>query len=167
MTWHFVTGPLKKKFVGVVSSPEVLIMMNKRLKPVLVLIVGVLFIAQGCMGGRSAQPITVAQSGDAKKTCKALRKETRQILRKIHKMVPKIKKKDLKRTLLIMPGAFLIIPLFFVDFSDAEKVETNALRERYNHLSTLVDRHNCRFKTPKLKKFYFHHEGYKKKPSRW
>ena len=165
MTWHFVTGPLKKKFVGVVSSPEVLIMMNKRLKPVLVLIVGVLFIAQGCMGGRSAQPITVAQSGDAKKTCKALRKETQQILRKIHKMVPKIKKKDRNRTLLIMPGVFLIIPLFFVDLSDAEKVETNALRERYNYLSTLVGRRNCRFKAPQMKKFYFHHEGYRKKAS--
>jgi hypothetical protein len=153
--------------MGVANSPEARITMNKKLKPVLVLLVGVLFIAQGCMGGRSAQPIAVAQSGDAKKTCKALRKETKQILRKIHKMVPYIKKKDLKRTLLIMPGAFLIIPLFFVDLSDAEKVEANALRERYNHLSTLADRHNCRFRAPKLKKFYFHHEGYKKKTSGW
>ncbi len=153
--------------MGVANSPEARITMNKKLKPVLVLLVGVLFIAQGCMGGRSAQPIAVAQSGDAKKTCKALRKETKQILRKIHKMVPYIKKKDLKRTLLIMPGAFLIIPLFFVDLSDAEKVEANALRERYNHLSTLVGRHDCRFKAPKLKKFYFQHEGYKKKTSGW
>ena len=151
--------------MGVANSPEARITMNKKLKPVLVLLVGVLFIAQGCMGGRSAQPITVAQSGDAKKTCKALRKETKQILRKIHKMVPAIKKKDRNRTLLIMPGVFLIIPLFFVDLSDAEKVETNALRERYNHLSTLVDRHNCRFRAPRLKKFYFHHEGYRKKTS--
>ena len=139
--------------------------MNQKIKPIVVLVVGVLFITQGCVGGRSAQPITVAQSGDAKKTCKTLRKETKQILRKIHKMVPKIKKKDRNRTLLIMPGVFLIVPLFFVDLSDAEKVETNALRERYNHLSTLAGRHNCRFRAPKLKKFYFHHEGYRKKIS--
>ena len=152
--------------MGIVSSPEALIMMNKRLKPVLVLIVGVLFITQGCVGGRSAQPITVAQSGDTKKTCKTLRKETKQITRKIQRMVPAIKKKDRNRTLLIMPGVFLVIPLFFVDLSDAEKVETNALRERYNYLSTLVDRRNCRFKAPQLKKFYFHHEGYRKKTSR-
>ena len=142
-------------------------MMNKKLKPVLVLLVGVLFIAQGCMGGRSAQPITVAQSGDAKKTCKALRKETNQILRRIHKMVPYIKKKDKKKVLKMVTGAFIIIPWFFVDMKDAEKVEANALRERYNHLSTLVGRHDCRFKAPKLKKFYFHHEGYKKKTSGW
>ena len=151
--------------MGVASNPEALIMMNKKLKPVLVLLVGVLFIAQGCVGGRSAQPVTVAQPRDVKKPCKVLRKETQQIVRKIQRMVPAIKKKDRNRTLLIMPGVFLIIPLFFVDLSDAEKVETNALRERYNHLSTLVGRRNCRFKVPKLKKFYFHHEGYKKKTS--
>ena len=158
-------GSAEKNFVGVASSPEALIMMNKKLQPVLVLIVGILFITQGCMGGRSAHPVTVAQSGDVKKSCKALRKETQQIVRKIQRMVPAIKKKDRIRTLLIMPGVFLIIPLFFVDLSDAEKVEANALRKRYNHLSTLADRHNCRFEAPTLKKFYFHHEGYKKKTS--
>jgi hypothetical protein len=137
--------------------------MNKKLKPVLVLIVGILFIAQGCVGGRSAQPITVAQSGDTKKSCKALRKETQQILRKVHKMVPYIKKKDGKNLLKMATGALIILPWFFLDVTKSEKVEANALRERYNHLSTLVDERNCRFKAPKLKKFYFHHEGYRKK----
>ena len=158
-----MTGPLEKNFSRVANSPEVLIMTNKRLKPVIAAIVVVLFVAQGCVGGRSAQPITVAQSGDTKKTCKTLRKETKQILRRIHKMVPYIKKKDKKTVLKMVTGAFLVVPWFFVDLSDAEKVETNALRERYNHLSTLADRRNCRFKAPKLKKFYFHHEGYRKK----
>ena len=139
-------------------------MMNKRLKPIIAAIVVVLFIAQGC-AGRSAHPVTVAQSGDAKKTCKALRKETNQILRRIHKMVPYIKKKDKKKVLKMVTGALIVIPWFFVDMKDAEKVEANALRERYNYLSTLVGERNCRFRAPKLKKFYFHHEGYRKKTS--
>jgi hypothetical protein len=139
-------------------------MMNKKLKPVLALIVVVLFIAQGC-AGRSAHPVTVVQSGDAKKTCKALREETQQILRRIHKMVPYIKKKDKKTILKMVTGALIVIPWFFVDMKDAEKVEANALRERYNYLSTLVGERNCRFRAPKLKKFYFHHEGYRKKTS--
>ena len=138
--------------------------MNKRLKPIIAAIVVVLFIAQGC-AGRSAHPVTVAQSGDAKKTCKALRKETNQILRRIHKMVPYIKKKDKKTILKMVTGALIVIPWFFVDMKDAEKVEANALRERYNYLSTLVGERNCRFRAPKLKKFYFHHEGYRKKTS--
>ena len=150
--------------MGIVSSPEVLIMMNKRLKLIIASIVVVLFVAQGC-AGRSAHPVTVAQSGDAKKTCKALRKETQQILRKIHKMVPSIKKKDKKTVLKMVTGALIIIPWFFVDFTDSEKIEANALRKRYNYLAGLADGHNCRFKAPKLKKFYFHHEGHKKKTS--
>ena len=148
--------------MGIVSSPEVLIMMNKRLKLIIASIVVVLFVAQGC-AGRSAHPVTVVQSGDAKKTCKALRKETQQILRRIHKMVPYIKKKDKKTILKMVTGALIIIPWFFVDMKDAEKVEANALRERYNYLSTLVGERNCRFKAPRLKRFYFHHEGYRKK----
>ncbi len=148
--------------MGVANNPEALITMNKKLKPVLALIVGVLFIAQGC-AGRSAHPVTVVQSGDTKKTCKALRKETQQILRRIHKMVPYIKKKDKKKVLKMVTGALIIIPWFFVDMKDAEKVEANALRERYNYLSTLVGERNCRFKAPRLKRFYFHHEGYRKK----
>ena len=148
--------------MGVANNPEALITMNKKLKPVLALIVGVLFIAQGC-AGRSAHPVTVAQSGDAKKTCQALRKETKQILRKVHKMVPYIKKKDRKNLLKMATGALIILPWFFLDLNKSEKVEANALRERYNHLSTLLDERNCRFKAPRLKKFYFHHEGYRKK----
>ena len=146
------------------SSLEALIMTNKKLKPIIAAIVVVLFVAQGC-AGRSAHPVTVAQSGDAKKTCKALRKETKQILRRIHKMVPYIKKKDKKKVLKMVTGALIVIPWFFVDMKDAEKVEANALRKRYNYLADLADGLNCRFKAPKLKKFYFHHEGHKKKTS--
>ena len=137
-------------------------MMNKRLKPIISAIVVVLFVAQGC-AGRSARPITVAQSGDAKKSCQALRKETKQILRRIHKMVPYIKKKDKMKVLKMVTGALIVIPWFFVDMKDAEKVEANALRKRYNYLADLADGLNCRFKAPKLKRFYFHHEGHKKK----
>jgi len=107
----------------------------------------------------------VAQSGDTKKSCKALRKETQQILRKIHKMVPYIKKKDKKKVLKMVTGALIVIPWFFVDTKDAEKVEVNALRKRYNYLADLADGRNCRFKAPKLKKFYFHHEGHKRRTS--
>jgi len=80
-------------------------------------------------------------------------------------MVPYIKKKDKKKVLKMVTGALIVIPWFFVDMKDAEKVEANALRKRYNYLADLADRHNCRFKAPKLKKFYFHHEGHKKKTS--
>ena len=78
-------------------------------------------------------------------------------------MVLAVKKADKKRTLLVMPGALLILPLFFVDFSDADKIEANAKRARHNYLVDRAVKRNCRFKVSKLKKFYFDDKGYKKR----
>lgn len=121
-----------------------------------------LFLTQSC-AGRAAHPVKVAQSGDNKKTCESLRKETSQIRRDVKRMVLAVKKADKKRTLLVMPGALLILPLFFVDFSDADKIEANAKRARHNYLVDRAVKRNCRFKVSKLKKFYFDDKGYKKR----
>jgi hypothetical protein len=117
---------------------------------------------QGC-AGRAAHPVQVAQSGDVKKTCNELRHATKKHRRDIKKMILAVKGADKKRTLLIMPGAFLILPLFFVDFTDADKIETNAKRARHNYLVGVAKKRNCRFKAPHLKSFYFHDKGYKKR----
>ena len=135
-------------------------MVYRKFQLVLVLIVVVLFFVQGC-AGRAAHPVKVSQSGDNKKTCKSLRKETKKIRQNIKKMIPAVKKADKKRNLLMFPGAFFILPLFFVDFSDADKIETNAQRARHNYLVGVAKKRNCRFKGPHLKSFYFHDKGYK------
>ena len=137
-------------------------MVNKKFQSVLVLIVVTLFFTQSC-AGRAAHPVQVAQSGDVKKTCKSLRKETKQIKRNIKRMIPTVKKADKKRTLLMLSGGLLIVPWFFLDLTDADKIETNAQRARYNYLADIARKHNCRFKVPKLKKFYFDDKGYKKR----
>ena len=137
-------------------------MKNRKSQTILVLIVIILFLTQGC-AGRAAHPVKIAQSGDVKKTCKALRKETKQIKRNIRKMIPAVKKADKKRTLLMVSGGLLIVPWFFLDMSDADKIEANAQRARYNYLVDIAGRRNCRFKVPKLKKFYFDDKGYRKR----
>ena len=140
-------------------------MVYRKFQPVLVLIVVVLFFVQGC-AGRAAHPVKVAQSGDNKKTCKSLRKETKQIRQKIKRMIPAVKKADKKRTLLMLSGGFLIIPWFFLDLTDADKIEANAQRARYNYLVDRGVKRNCRLKIPHIKKFYFDDKGYKKKRNR-
>ena len=140
-------------------------MVYRKFQPVLILIVMILFLTQSC-AGRAAHPVQVAQPGDNKKTCKSLRKETSQIRRNVQRMMPAIKKADKKRTLLVMSGGFLIVPWFFLDLTDADKIETNAQRARYNYLADIAGKRNCRFKVPKLKKFYFDDKGYKKKRNR-
>ena len=137
-------------------------MVYGKFQPVFVLIVVVLFFIQGC-AGRAAHPVQVTQSGDNKKSCKSLRKETKKIRRNIKKMIPAVKKADKKRTLLMLSGGLLIIPWFFLDLSDADKIETNAKRARHNYLVDVAKKRNCRFKVSKLKKFYFDDKGYKKR----
>ena len=137
-------------------------MVYGKFQPVFVLIVVVLFFIQGC-AGRAAHPVQVTQSGDNKKSCKSLRKETKQIRRNIKKMIPAVKKADKKRTLLMLSGGLLIVPWFFLDLSDADKIETNAKRARHNYLVDVAKKRNCRFKAPHLKSFYFHDKGYKKR----
>ena len=78
-------------------------------------------------------------------------------------MIPAVKKADKKRTLLMLSGGFLIVPWFFLDLSDADKIEANAQRARYNYLAGIAKKRNCRFKVPRLKKFYFDDRGYKKR----
>ena len=137
-------------------------MVNRKFQPALLLIVIILFLTQSC-AGRAAHPVEVAQSGDNKKTCKSLRKETSQIMRNVKRMVPAIKKADKKRTLLMLSGGLLIIPWFFLDLTDADKIEANAQRARYNYLVDRGVKRNCRLKIPHLKKFYFDDKGYKKR----
>ena len=137
-------------------------MVYRKFQPVFVLIVVVLFFIQGC-AGRAAHPVQVARSGDTKKACKSLRKETKQIRQKVKKMIPAVKKADKKRTLLMLSGGLLIVPWFFLDLSDADKIEANAERARHNYLVDVAKKRNCRFKVSKLKKFYFDDKGYKKR----
>ena len=137
-------------------------MVNRKFQPALLLIVMILFLTQSC-AGRAAHPVEVAQSGDNKKTCKSLRKETNQIRRNVKEMIPVIKKADKKRTLLILSGGFLIVPWFFLDLTDADQIETNAKRARYNYLVDRGVKRNCRLKIPHIKKFYFDDKGYKKR----
>ena len=137
-------------------------MVNRKFQPALLLIVIILFLTQSC-AGRAAHPVQVIQSGDNKKTCKSLRKETNQIRRNVKEMIPVIKKADKKRTLLMLSGGLLIIPWFFLDLTDADKIEANAQRARYNYLVDRGVKRNCRLKIPHIKKFYFDDKGYKKR----
>ena len=100
----------------------------------------ILFVAS--CGGRTANPVMLHQYGDANKSCKALEYELMFIQTEIARLVPKTKKTG-KNVALGVTGWFLIVPLFFIDFSDAEQVEVNEYRQRYTHLVILAEDKNC------------------------
>ena len=140
-------------------------MVRSKFRSVLMAIFVALFFIQGC-AGRAARPVKVTQSGDVEKTCKALQIEMKKFRRSIQKRIPAIKAADKKRTLLMLSGGLLIVPWFFLDLSDADKIEANAIRARHNYLADSAEKLKCRFKVSHLKAFYFHDKGYKKNRNR-
>lgn len=61
----------------------------------------------------------------------------------MQELLPKQNKTG-KNVALGVAGAFFLVPWFFMDFSDAERVEYNALRNRYNHLASIAMSKHCR-----------------------
>jgi len=95
----------------------------------------------GC-AGRAANPVMVQQYGDDSRSCGGLEKEMLFIQSEIQRLIPETQKTG-KNTALGVSGFFLIVPLFFMDLSDAEQVEVNAYRKRYNHLLIIAGEKNC------------------------
>ena len=124
--------------------------MNIRSISVLISILLITFIS-GC-GGRAANPIMVHQYGDEAKSCKALKRELEFIESEVNRLVPETKKAG-TNTALGVAGVFLIVPWFFMDFSKAEQIELNALRQRYNHLVILSDEKDCELEKEKVPDF--------------
>ena len=140
-------------------------MLRRKFSPVFMVIFVALFFTQSC-AGRVARPVKVTQSGDVEKSCRALHAEMKKYRRNIQKRIPSIKAADKKRTLLMLSGGLLIVPWFFLDLSDADKIEANAVRARHNYLADRAKKLKCRFKVSYLKAFYFHDKGYKKNRNR-
>ena len=100
-----------------------------------------LVTAMGC-GGRAANPIMVTQFGDRKKSCEALELEMSQVQQQITMLIPETDKTG-ANVILGIAGAFVLFPWFFMDFTESEWIEVNALRQRYNHLGLIAMDRDC------------------------
>ena len=105
----------------------------------------------GC-AGRAANPIMIQQYGDDKKTCQALEREMTFIQGEIQRLIPKTEKTG-KNVALGVTGFFCLVPLLFMDFSQAEQVEVDAYRQRYNHLLIIADDKQCGIKGQPIPEF--------------
>ena len=114
--------------------------MNQLIKKTVSLTIAVVFIA-GC-AGRAANPVAVNQYGDQVKSCKAIESELSFNDAEVTRLIPASEKTG-KNVALGIAGWFLIVPWFFMDFSQAEQQEINALRQRHNHLVILAGEKNC------------------------
>jgi hypothetical protein len=82
------------------------------------------------------------QYGDAGKSCNAIATEISFIESEISRLIPSTEKTG-KNVALGVAGWFLIVPWFFMDLTQSEQIEINALRQRYNNLVILGGEKNC------------------------
>jgi hypothetical protein len=106
------------------------------------------FILIGC-GGRAASPVTIFQYGDQGKSCKALQEEMDYNQQEISRILPDTEKNN-KNTMLGIAGFFLIVPWLYMDFTESERIEVTAYRERYNHLALIAKDKKCGYATKSI-----------------
>ena len=104
-------------------------------------VLGSMAITGGC-AGRTPNPVPAYQYGDEKKSCERLAAEISQTEADIAAKLPKSDKTG-SNVALGVAGAFLLVPWFFMDFSEADKVEVEALRRRYNNLVNISADKEC------------------------
>jgi len=95
----------------------------------------------GC-GGREANPIPVYLPGDENRSCEALKAEVTQLQIDMAQLLPKTNKFG-TNTLWAAAGCVAIVPFFFMDMKDAEKIEFEAMRQRHNRLLDYANEKGC------------------------
>jgi len=97
----------------------------------------------GC-AGREANPIPVYLPGDENRSCIALKAEIAELQVDMARLLPKTDK-GLTNALWAAGGVVAIVPFFFMDFKDAEKIEFDAMRQRHNRLLVYAAEKGCDF----------------------
>ena len=119
-----------------------------KVKQVISFMILLVFLAS--CGGRTANPVAQYQYGDESKSCGALRMEMSQIQADIQRKISAEENTTGKNVALGVTGVFFIVPLFFMDLSDADKTEMEALRNRYNALARIAADKGCGFGYKKI-----------------
>lgn len=105
-------------------------------------------VLTGC-AGKTPHPVPQYQPGDRAKSCLQIRQEINDNQTKILNLIPKENKTG-KNVALGVAGAFFIVPWFFMDFSDAERIEVQGYELRNNYLRTLATQKHCGSLPPRL-----------------
>jgi len=99
--------------------------------------ISLFLIFAGC-AGRESNPVPAYYPGDEKRSCMSLQAEMAQIQNNIQRLSPYENK--------FWTNTFWF--LFFtplMDLKDAEKIEIEAYRQRYNRLMLIATEKNCDF----------------------
>lgn len=113
--------------------------MNKAIGLIGLMVVAALMTA---CAGRTPMPVASYQYGDEQKSCEELRAEMAGLDKRVQELLPDSQKTG-KNVALGVAGAFFLVPWFFMDFSDSEKVEIRAYQDRAQALNGIMIRKQC------------------------
>ncbi|OHB53915.1 MAG: hypothetical protein A2Y07_00650 [Planctomycetes bacterium GWF2_50_10] len=111
------------------------------MKNALCVLLAFTFFFAGCCG-REGNPVQAYLPGDEKRSCESVCAEMSQAQTEIARLTPKANKAGYN-TVMFVGGLFVIVPFFFMDFKNGEKVELQAYRQRYNSLSLIAAQKGC------------------------
>jgi hypothetical protein len=111
-------------------------------KSLCVLLIPVILLS-GC-AGRQANPVPVYLPGDENRSCQGYMAEIAQLESDMDRILPDTSKFG-QNALCVAGGIFFIVPFFFMDLSNADKTEWEALRKRRNRLLVYAAEKGCDF----------------------
>ncbi len=103
-------------------------------------LVATIFLAS--CAGRTPNPVSMYSPGDDALSCEGLRIQMGYCQERVATLLPKSDKTG-SNVALGIAGAFLLVPFFFMDFSEADKIEMEAWRARNNYLTSLFVDKGC------------------------
>jgi len=109
----------------------------------------IMFLITGC-AGKTPNPVPQYQPGDEMMDCGDIYQEITDNQQRMFQLYPKTQKTG-KNVALGVTGAFFIVPLFFMDFSDAERIEIEAFQRRDSYLHLLARKKGCKETPAQLK----------------
>ena len=114
-----------------------------------VLLLGLTAVVLVACGGRAPNPVAAYQPGDETRSCTGLQAEIAQNEAEIAKRLPGEDATG-KNVALGVTGAFLVVPLFFMDFKDGERIEIDAYRKRNLWLREVAHNNGCSLAPPTI-----------------
>jgi hypothetical protein len=98
-------------------------------------------LATGC-AGNAPNPVASSKASDQYMNCEGIKAEQSYINQQVAILKPETKK-GVYNTAMAVTGVFFIVPFFFMDLTDSEKVEIKAYQNRYMELDKLAGIKEC------------------------
>ncbi|MGI9307184.1 MAG: hypothetical protein ACR2P5_07775 [Gammaproteobacteria bacterium] len=114
----------------------------KKISAAFLLAVFAVLSVSGC-GGKTANPISAKEVGDKELDCDEIEAEMSDLDARARRLLGEQSNKTGKNVALGVAGWFLLVPWFFMDLSDAERQEAQAMQDRIRHLQRIANKKDC------------------------